>query len=258
MKFENKRENIGFRWICFFVFAVYVFGSENALAEPPAGPIVRDSISVGTPMQGSLMRGEVLPRKGAGYFLTKETQRRRARFGVSELVALVKEAAFKVQRKMKGAVLKVADLSSRRGGRIDHHGSHQNGRDVDLIFYLIDEHEKRVENEDFIPIDANGYSTDPPMKYRFDTAKNWALIAALINSKKAVVQWIFVSDGIKKQLLAYAEAQGASKRTIQKARQILRQPGRKTHADHFHVRIYCPRNDRPDCRDTGPRWAWTR
>jgi hypothetical protein len=30
------------------------------------------------------------------------------------------------------------------------------------------------------------------------------------------------------------------------------------HANHFHVRIYCPADDRPHCRDSAPYWPWYR
>jgi penicillin-insensitive murein endopeptidase len=227
-------------------------------AEGPADLETSKSVSMGTPIKGSLVHGVVLPKKGAGYLLTAETQRRRARFGVNELVTLVKEIAFKVNRKYPGGILRVADLSKRLGGPIDHHGSHQSGLDVDLLFYLLDEKGKSVAVEDFIPIDLHGYSTEPPMKYTFDTARNWALVETALGSQKAEVQWIFVAEHIKDLLVAYAEENGASPLVIQKARQILRQPGPKTHVDHFHVRIYCPKNDASGCTDMGPRWAWIR
>ncbi len=209
-------------------------------------------------MKGNLSQGEVLPRKGAGYILRAETRRRRARFGVTELINIIKDAAFKVQRRHKGSLLTVADLSRRAGGRIDHHGSHQNGRDVDLLFYLNDKTGRSVSNGEFIPIDANGFSTEPPLEYRFDTARNWALVEALLRSNKAEVQRIFVADHLKALLINYAKQRGVSPNIVGKAKLVLSQPGKKTHMDHFHVRIYCPKTDRPECRDVGPRWAWTK
>ena len=228
-----------------------------ALANQPPGKKPRDSVSVGTPMKGCLEQGEVLPKKGAGYVLTEEARKRKARFGASELVALIKQAAFKVNRKHRGGLLKVADLSTRKGGRIDHHGSHQNGRDVDFVFYLTDTKGNPVLSHGFVPIDSNGFSTEPPMKYKFDTKRNWALVQALLTSDKAKVQWIFVSDKVKKLLLDYAREKKVSPRIIRMADQVLRQPGKKkAHVDHFHVRIYCPTSDKPKCKDVGPRWAW--
>ena len=243
---------------CSFAVAMGVlFGTaQGALAEPPAGTEAGGTLSIGTPMRGSLKVGEVLPKKGAGYVLTRETRRRRARFGASELVALVKDAAFRVHRKHPGSTLRVGDLSARRGGRIDHHGSHQNGRDVDFLFYLFDDKGRPSSSEEFIPIDRNGFSTEPPMSYRFDTARNWALVRSLLTSRRAEVQWIFVADHLKQLLIDHALESGAPRKVIGRARQVLRQPGAKTHMDHFHVRIYCPRSDRPRCVDIGPRWAW--
>lgn len=208
-------------------------------------------------MNGTLARGEVLPKRGAGYELIRQARSRKARFAVSELVAIIKEVAFRVERNYRGSVLAVGDLSRRLGGAIEHHGSHQNGRDVDLLFYLRDMKGRMTQPDAFIPIDANGYSTDPPMAYRFDTERNWALVKALLNSKRAVVQWIFVSDNLKQLLLDFAHEAGEPKEMIHKAKQVLHQPGPKTHVDHFHVRIYCPPGDKPGCRDVGPRWTWS-
>ncbi len=230
----------------------------SSQAGPPAESSARDSVSIGTPMKGSLKRGQVLPKKGAGYRMLKTAQERRARFGILELVMAVKDAAHKVRRKHKGSILWVGDLSARKGGKIDHHGSHQSGRDVDLIFYMKDRQGKQVSVDQFIPFDKNGFSVDPPMEYRFDAARNWDLVAALIESRHATIQWIFVATHLEKLMLAHAEAKGARASTRRKAKQILHQPGKKAHWDHFHVRVYCPAGDKPSCKEVGPRWAWTR
>jgi len=240
----------------FISFCLFLTPAVTVRADPPVDLKTRNSVSAGTPMNGRLQYGEVLPKKGAGYVLTPEARRRRARFGVPELVALIKEVAFKVYRKFEDSTLGVADLSVRRGGLIDHHGSHQNGRDVDLLFYLSSSAGHPVTNLGFVPIDKNGFSTDPPMEYRFDPARNWALVEALIRSRQANVQWIFVADHIKDLIIGYTEANGVSPLLIRKAKQMLRQPGNKAHSDHFHVRIYCPEDDKPTCEDVGPRWAW--
>lgn len=239
------------------MLAALAAGSAS-LAGPPVESKSKGSVSEGTPMKGSLSRGEVLPKRGAGYVMMDKTRQRRARFGVSELVHLVKEAAHKVWRRHRGGLLQVGDLSTRKGGPIDNHGSHQSGRDVDLMFYALDRAGKPAVPGDFVPFDANGFSVDPPMEYRFDTARNWALVEALIRSERATVQWIFVADHLKRLLIDRAISRKASPGVIGKARQILRQPGNKAHWDHFHVRIYCPADDRPQCQDVGPRWAWVR
>lgn len=253
---------LSFRYVIilesFAVALASLLATRSVCAEPPSESRAQGSLSVGLPMDGSLRRGEVLPRKGRGYELSETTRRRKARFGVHELVMLIKQAAFEVARRHQGSVVVVGDLSSRTGGDIEHHGSHQNGRDVDFLFYLTTRSGKPVVNRTFVAIDPNGFSTDPPMKYRFDAERNWSLVEALLESEHAVVQYIFVSKTIEKLLLDHAEAAGASPRILSMARQVMRQPGGKPHVDHFHVRIYCPDEDRSDCRDVGPRWAWTR
>lgn len=238
------------------LFAVLV--SSVAHAGPPAESAARESVSIGTAMDGSLENGQVLPKKGSGYRLRGETVARKARFGTAELVGLVEDASHRVAKRYPGSVVVVGDLSGPRGGDLDHHGSHCSGRDADFLFFVRDSKGKSRVNADFVPMDGNGYSTDPPMAMRLDIERNWALIEALLTSKRAAVQWIFVSDKIKDLLLAHAEATGVSVRLLGIAKQMLRQPGFKAHVDHFHVRVFCSAADKPRCVDTGPRWAWVR
>jgi len=247
--------------------ATILLGAALLTAAAPGGatsrnqggePEPRQSVSVGTPFNGSLIRGEVLPARGSGYRMMQTTRERRARFGVSELVRLVQQSAHRVQRRIPGSMLMVGDLSARRGGPIPHHASHQNGRDVDFAFYMVDRGGAPATAETFVPFDGNGYSVEPPMEYRFDTARNWALVEALLESEAAQVQWIFVADHLRTLLLAHAEESGAGRRALGRARQVLRQPSTRGHWDHFHVRIYCPDGSETRCLDIGPRWAWTR
>jgi penicillin-insensitive murein endopeptidase len=181
----------------------------------------------------------------------QKTLQRRARFGTEELVRLVEDAAAAVRRRDRGALLSVADLSQRRGGPFEHHGSHQSGRDVDLAFFMRDSQGKPVDPIDFIAFDRNGFSVDPPMAYRFDVARNWAIVAALLTSERGEVQWIFVAEHLKRLLLERAEASGAEPELVARARKALRQPGAKSHWDHFHVRVRCPAGGGGSCRD----WA---
>ncbi|MCK9462293.1 MAG: penicillin-insensitive murein endopeptidase [Proteobacteria bacterium] len=220
-------------------------------ADPPAEPAPPRSASIGAPMDGSLAGGAVLPKRGAGFQVMQKTLARRARFGTDELVRLVEEAAASVRRKDRGALLAVADLSQRRGGTLEHHGSHQSGRDVDFAFYMRDATGAPAVPADFVAFDRNGFSVDPPMAFRFDAARNWALVAALLSSKRAEVQWIFVSEHLKRILLLHADASGAAPMLVARARRALRQPGAKSHWDHFHVRIRCPADSGESCRD----WA---
>ncbi len=216
------------------------------------------SISIGLPFDGALKNGEVLPRSGDGYTLMKTATGRRARFGVSELIQMIKWSSFLVHRKYGGEKAAVGDLSMRTGGEFEHHASHQNGRDVDIAFYALNRKGTSVRVHQMIPYDKNGFSIDPPMAYQFDAKRNWALINEMIDSSKAQVQWIFVARHIEEILLAHAEASGVSAGTIRRAEHMMKQPSNSSHFDHFHVRIYCPEGDKPHCKDHGPKWAWYR
>jgi penicillin-insensitive murein endopeptidase len=241
-----------------FVIAVGLAVPRPSSAGPPAESASRASVSVGTAMGGFLEQGEVLPKKGLGFRIRKETLARKARFGTRELVALVEDAAHRVAKKKPGSAVVVGDLSAPRGGELERHASHRSGRDVDFLFYLTDMKGRPVVNSEFIPVDANGFSTEPPMAFKFDIPRNWALVEALLLSRRATVQWIFVADRLRDLLLAHAQEQGVSPKILEMARQVLRQPGPQTHVDHFHVRIYCSPDHKPRCVDTGPRWAWAR
>jgi penicillin-insensitive murein endopeptidase len=93
---------------------------------------------------------------------------------------------------------------------------------------------------------------------RFDDARNWALVEALIEDIAAEVQWIFVSRGLKARLLAFALGAGREPEIVERAASMLHQPGDSAwHDDHFHVRIYCPAGEAGrHCLDTGPLWPW--
>ncbi|MBN2527323.1 MAG: penicillin-insensitive murein endopeptidase [Deltaproteobacteria bacterium] len=223
-----------------------------------AASSISPSLSIGLPHEGALKNGEVLPSTGDGYRLMQTARDRRARFGVVELVQLIKQSTFRVYLNHKGAKAAVGDLSKRTGGEFEHHASHQNGRDVDFAFYILNVKGKSISSNEMIPFDKNGFSIEPPMKYRFDVERNWALVQELAESHKVAVQWIFVAGHLENLLLEHAANAGVSAQTIARAEQMMKQPSKNSHFDHFHIRIYCPANDKPHCKDFGPRWAWYR
>ena len=73
--------------------------------------------------------------------------------------------------------------------------------------------------------------------------------SAPVRSDRAEVQWIFVAEHLKKLLLDRADAADAPADLQAAARRALRQPGAKSHWDHFHVRIRCPGGPGGVCRD---------
>ena len=88
--------------------------------------------------------------------------------------------------------------------------------------------------------------------------RNWWLVRTVVWSKRPEVQYIFVSTGLRKLLLAYGEKRGDHPEILRRARRLLIQPKDSSpHADHFHVRIYCaPEDKKNGCRNTGRIWDW--
>ena len=76
---------------------------------------------------------------------------------------------------------------------------------------------------------------------RFDDARNWALLAAILNDGRAHISHIFVASPLRARLLEYAQKTGAPYAIRVHASEVMAQPrGALPHDDHFHVRISCP------------------
>lgn len=227
------------------------------------------SISHGATNEGRLRHPKMLPFRGRGYEVPDEWKRRRRNYGTDELVSAIQRAAATVQAGDRRVRLGVADMSRLRGGDVIGHGSHESGRDVDLLFYTVDDKGRplRPPGEEMLHFGADGrvfvprgmkrdYSQADWKARRFDDARNWRLVEALLMDPHIRVQWIFVSDPIRERLLAWARANERPSWLISYANVLLRQPkGSSPHDDHFHVRIYCSRGDRLyGCVDGAPLW----
>lgn len=170
---------------------------------------------------------------------------------------MLRYAGAYVASRAPGARLTVGDLSRHHGGRFRPHRSHQSGRDVDVGFYILTDVGAAIEPDRFFEFRADGTSRHDAT-WRFDDARNWALVEAFVTNTIAPVQYAFVSRELRRRLLDYGAAHGADPETLARAETVLWQPtsgGR--HRDHFHVRIYCDPGDRPRCRDEAPHHPWT-
>lgn len=245
-----------------------------ALAACPRHGVVDDgtSISYGTSNRGKLMRPARLPDRGDGYFTPPRWAERGLRYGTDELIALLVHVGRRVHGENPGARVGVADLSPLRGGPSAWHRSHQTGRDVDLLFFATDARGAPVELTDMPVFDAGGVATlpsgvpdDPATPedeavhtLRFDAARTWLLVRALLENPVAPVQYVFISDALKQILLDHARAAGEPEALVQQAGFLLHQPGDSLpHDDHMHVRILCAASDRVHgCHDRGAlHWA---
>lgn len=224
------------------------------------------SVSTGFTSRGRIRRPAKLETAGTGWVVPAKWKERGFQYGVEELVLALGRAAKAVRGKHKQVSVGIADLSPQRGGKSKWHSSHQSGRDVDIIFYSVDEQGKPLAppDNDMIRYDGEGKpytrgaAPDDPIwdKRRFDVARNWSLVEALLTDPDIRVQWIFVSQPLEDLLLAHAARRKKPRWLVEYAQAVMYDPpDAPTHSDHFHVRIYCPRDDRfHGCVDRGPVW----
>jgi penicillin-insensitive murein endopeptidase len=212
------------------------------------------SVSVGYPNRGLLRFGM---RINDDKDLRVKVGSLDSRHGTGELVRLIEHAAHEVAFRYPRAELTVGDLSRSGGGRFRPHVSHQSGRDVDIGFYMLDRRATPVNVHMFVLFNNQGIGRQWGNLYKFDAARNWALIESLLSHPTTDVQHIFVSNSIKRRLLDQAIKEGANPDLLMRAKRVITQPRHGApHRSHFHVRVYCADDDQPMCKDRPPFYAW--
>jgi penicillin-insensitive murein endopeptidase len=207
-----------------------------------AKPSKKGPQSIGAPNSGHLVGAARL--KGSRYLKQREGNHS---WGLPELVRLLTRASAAVARKHPRSVMLVGDLSGRTGGHLDGHGSHQTGRDADVGFYVMNSKGKPLPTKRFIAFDGAGNARDVPGA-RFDDARNWTLVEALLKDEKAGVRYLFITNELRARLLAQAKKKHAPKELVDRAAAAMMSPPEADqHDDHFHVRITCPEPMRGAC-----------
>ncbi len=220
--------------------------------------------SVGSASNGSLRGNIRLPKSGPGFRFNPK-KRDQARYGVVELINAVIAAGAAVDRDLPGSMALIGELSLASGGPLSGHGSHQAGRDVDVLFYLLDAEGQPFESM-AIPLDPSGAGTeygdledpsdDRPVS--LDLARTWRFVQAMIEDEDAAVQRIFIAEHLRTLLLEEAARAGASAATIDLFGTLACQPG-FPHDDHLHIRVFCSPDDIDrGCTDTAPIYPWRR
>jgi penicillin-insensitive murein endopeptidase len=178
-------------------------------------------------------------------------------FGTSELVALLERTGTAIAARFPGSQLSVGELSARDGGRLEGHHSHQTGRDADIAFFMSDARGRSQTFRRFVAFGFDGVGKNTPRPLYFDDARNWALISSMLRDPHARLQYAFVAKPIRARLLMEGRRRGERDEFLSAAAAVMVEPkeGNK-HTNHFHVRIFCARDDRPQCQDTEPYWPW--
>jgi penicillin-insensitive murein DD-endopeptidase len=227
---------------------------ETALHTLPAE--LRKSRSVGAAWQGKLTRGVRL-EQGADVRHVPEYAPLDHYYGTWQLVQLLGRAARYVSKKQPGGRLSVGEMSARQGGNLPGHASHESGRDVDLGFYMLDARGRPYDAFAYANFDERGRALKPNLGLRFDVTRNWELVARLVTDGDARVQYVFVAPGLRWLLLQEGKRLGATPAVLERAGRVMVAPKeRHPHGNHFHVRVYCGPNERPQCTDSAPYWPW--
>jgi penicillin-insensitive murein endopeptidase len=195
---------------------------------------------------------------------------RQSNYATAEVVGALVRAARAVDRDLPGGTVAIGDLSRRAGGASVEHKSHQSGRDADIFFYAADvEGRPARPGEAMLHFGESGQATRwspargtappsaPVPALRFDAARNWAFVRALLTDPDVEVQWIFIQRALASSLLAAATSAGEDPAVVARAAFIMHEPtDSEPHDDHAHVRFYCAPADRAlGCSDRGPvRW----
>lgn len=205
--------------------------------KPAREPLGR---STGSPTEGHLVDGVRL-EEGAALRIAPVYVGGNVRYGTRYLVHMIDRASKRVRHQFPDAVLSVGHLSRQGGGELDHHASHESGRDADLGFYVSGTAGKPLYAPHFVAFTGDGKAKQWPGAH-FDDQKNWALVEALLTDPEAHVTHIFVAQPLRERLLAYAQRMGVRENVRVRASETLAQPkGALPHDDHFHVRIACPK-----------------
>jgi penicillin-insensitive murein endopeptidase len=228
----------------------------GALALSPLSVSARTKVEVpagtarGAPNRGRLVDGVRLADEGPGWQRPKTWRDRGLSFGTPALVDAIRRAAGAVADAMPGAVLYVADLSYARGGASAWHRSHQNGLDVDLIYYGVDDDGNAAPPPAEMTDRRYGANLEAG-KWRFDCGRNWLLLRAFLTDVHVRVKNVFVAAQVERALLAEAKRREEPEWLVARAAAVMSQSG-AAHDDHMHVRIACPDDDvRAGCRDLG-------
>ena len=216
------------------------------------------STSIGAPSSGRIEGSIALPDEGPGFY--HNTKRPyEARFGSVELVQLIIRAAANVAEQVPESLLTVNDLGLEDGGPIQQHGSHQSGRDADILFYSLDAHGKPIRSVG-VPIDPSGAGVDfkdlrdpkDDQPIKLDVKRTWQFAAALIEVADDQLQRIFIVEHVRKMLLDEAARVKAPKKVVQRFADITCQP-QAPHDDHMHIRVFCsPEDMAKGCMDSPP------
>lgn len=187
-------------------------------------PVSVGPLALGTPNAGALVNGVPMPKSDKWF-----VQDPSCAWGTQETVDAIARVIEKVATEHPGAPpLAIGHISSKRGGHLSPHKSHQSGRDVDL-----------------------GYYHSPPKQYfikgteqNLDLERTWALIKTFVTETETDL--ILVDTAIQRLLVKYALSHGEDEAFVDHVFQVRDKHPRpyvrhaRGHGNHVHVRFSSP------------------
>lgn len=183
---------------------------------------------------------------------TKLQRPRNLHYGTYDLIQILEASARELHSQFPGGEpLQIGDIARKNGGLLPASevtkralsASHQNGLDVDLVFYRVNH---RIQD----PQDTKGFQENfvvgGKASKNLDVERNWALLKILHETGR--LERVFMATPIKNAFCAYARKIGEAK-THEEVLRALRKL--ESHDDHMHVRISCPRKS-PNCTPQEP------
>ncbi len=198
------------------------------------------SVSVGDTSHGFLVGGRELLENDAVAILPKQRDRG-LRYGTEPIIEMIQAAGRALFAETKTR-LWVGNIGKQHGGDITWSVSHNSGRDADLAFCYMNHKGEPVDPPDLVPLNGEGLAKGQDL--RLDPKRTWLVIKGLLAYPKAEVQYLFMAEGLKTQVLMHAAQSGESAELLLRAGTVIRQPvGSAPHNDHLHLRIFCTETD---------------
>jgi penicillin-insensitive murein DD-endopeptidase len=201
-------------------------------------PLPGPARPIGSYADGCLAGGVALPITGPTWQVMRLSRNRN--WGTPRLVRFIERLGTNAKKAGWNGLL-IGDMSQPRGGpMISGHSSHQIGLDVDIWFTPMPDHVLSREEREM-----DGAATMVAPDLTDVDAKLWnpahmAVVRAA--AEDPIVTRIFVNAAIKKEMCKEA---GPDRAWLAKVRPWW------GHAEHFHVRLACPPDDR-ECQNQPP------
>lgn len=214
---------------------------------------VPGTVSYGTTSDGGLVGGARLPFETDVHYVLPEHRQRDTHYGTEEIIDVILHAGRVYSDRNPGERIAIGNLSVRDGGDIRWSRSHNSGRDVDIAFPFVDADGAPVAPETLIYVSRTGLARDGS-GWQMDFRRAWDIVDGLMSAPSGAVQWVFVYAPLRARILEAGEAAGAAPERLAMAAEVMHQPGDSApHNDHFHVRLFCSRDDVLEgCTDVGP------